>query len=156
MVAVKGRSGPPGHAPYPGCEKGGETGGRPRTHTDEFIDKQADALKEWMRVEENIWLNDFCLEQGLNPDLMSEWASRHARFAGAFLIAKRFQESKINKGALRNTYNSTMAKMNLTNHHGWSDKTETKVSGDAEHPFACLFKVASQTKQDMVESDEKI
>lgn len=36
---------PKGHAPYPGCEKGG----RPLKFTKDFIESEAEAFLEWMK-----------------------------------------------------------------------------------------------------------
>lgn len=71
---------PKGHAPYPGCEKGGT----PKIFTQEFIEKEADAFEEWMSRPESIWYKDFALERNLDPDLLSEWAKINQKFGGVY------------------------------------------------------------------------
>lgn len=149
MAGVKGSGcgGPKGHPPYPGCE----TGGRPKTHTDEFIEKQADDLLAWFKNEENVFFDDFCLYQDLNPDLMSEWANSNQKFAGVYKTAKKWQESRLRNGVLKKGYNNGMATLVLTNHHNYvSTKTETKLSGDAKNPVSLLYQEAIDTSKDLV------
>jgi len=137
---------PKGHAPYPGCE----TGGRPRRHSTEDVERFADELIVWIKKESSFWLKDFCLERDIDPDYMSIWAKENEKFAGAYKIAKSFQESRIFKGAMQETFNTTMSKFALMNCHGWADRQETKMSGDAVNPLAFLIKESAQSTKELV------
>lgn len=138
---------PLGHPNYDTEHKAG----RPRKYSTEDIERFADELVAWMKNDNNnFWLKDFCLEKSIDPDFMSEWASENERFNGAYKIAKSFQESRIFKGSMLNTFNSTMSKFALTNNHGWVDKTEQKISGDVTHPLAFLMQKADGETKDLV------
>jgi len=137
---------PKGHPAYPGCEKGG----KPKKYTTEVVEKFADDLLEWYKIEKNIWFKDFCLENGLHPDYLRDWSSSNEKFRNAYDLAYLIQESKIFNGSLLNKLNTTMSKMALCNWHGWSDKTETKISGDPINPVILLYQEAINTSKDLV------
>jgi len=137
---------PKGHSNYDVEHKAG----RPRRYSTEDIERYAGELILWMKDDSHFWLKDFCLERDVDPDFMAEWASENERFNGAYRLAKSFQESRIFKGAMLNTFNSTMSKFALVNNHGWADKTETKVSGDAANPLAFLLRKADGESKDLV------
>lgn len=142
---------PKNHSPYPGCE----TGGRPRRYSTEDIEKYADELIEWMKIESRFWFKDFCLEKDIDPDLMSEWARENEKFSGAYKLAKGLQESRIFKGSMLDTFNSGMSKFALMNCHGWADKTESKISGDAINPLAFILQNVDGTTKELVSNDEQ-
>jgi hypothetical protein len=67
------------------------------------------------------------------------------------LIVKGLQERRIVAGGLKRQYDSGMSKFSLVNHHGWiSDKSETKVSGDAQNPLAFLLQSTDGKSKDLV------
>jgi hypothetical protein len=140
---------PLNHPPYPGCE----TGGRPRKYSTEDIERFADELLIWIKNEANFWLKDFCLEKGIDPNYMHEWAKENDKFRCAYKLSKAFQESRIFKGAMLDTFNTGMSKFALVNNHGWADKTETKVSGDAANPLAFLMQKADGESKDLVNEE---
>jgi len=127
--------------------------GRPKKYTPEVIERFADELLIWIKNEGNFWVKDFCLERGIDPDYMSEWARENERFAGAYKTAKAFQESRIFKGSMLSAFNPTMSKFALINNHGWADKTETKVSGDAVNPLTFLLQKADGESKDLVNEE---
>jgi hypothetical protein len=143
---------PKGHPPYPGCE----TGGRPVKFTPEVIDGFADELIAWLKNPMNIWFKDFCLDKDINPDLMSDWASVSEKFSGAYRLAKQRQESRLVNGGLNELYNGSIVKFVLANAHGWTDKQETKVSGDAANPLAFILNSVSNTSKDLVNGNDSI
>lgn len=137
---------PKGHAPYPGCE----TGGRPSRYSKEDIEKYAEDLKVWLADPKNVWFKDFCLDRDIDPDLMAEWAAENEKFNGAYRLAKSRQESRLVNGGLNNAFNGTIVKFVLSNSHGWTDKQETKLSGDAVNPLAFLLQKVDGTSKDLV------
>lgn len=134
---------PTGHEPYPGCEKGG----RPKRYSTEDIERFADEFKVWLNEPSHVWFKDFCLDNDIDPDLMSEWASNE-KFNGVYKLAKHRQESRLINGGLTNIYNGSIVKLVLSNAHDWkTDKAETKVSGDAANPLAFILnKIDGETK----------
>jgi len=140
---------PKGHLPYPGCE----TGGRPRRYSTEDIERFADEFIVWMKNPDNFWIKDFCLERDIDPDYMAEWAKENEKFSGAHKLAKGLQESRIFKGSMLSTFNGNISKFALVNCHGWVDKSETKLSGDALSPLQFIFERADGGSKELI--DEK-
>lgn len=140
---------PKGHKPY----KGAETGGRPRRYSLAEIDAFADELLKWLKTPTNIWFKDFCLDKDINPDLMSEWAKESEKFGGAYALAKARQESRLVNGGLMELYNGSIVKFVLSNAHGWADKQEAKLSGDAANPLAVFLQSADGKTKDLVNDD---
>lgn len=128
-------------------------GGRPRRYTTEDIERFADELIIWMKNESNFWLKDFCLERDIDPDFMSEWAKENKRFNGAYKLAKGIQESRIFKGAMLDNFNTGMSKFALMNCHGWADKQESKISGDASNPLAFVLNSIDGQSKDLINGE---
>lgn len=141
---------PLNHPPYPGCE----TGGRPKKYTTEEIDTFADELLIWIKNPINVWFKDFCLDKDINPDLMPIWAKESEKFSGAYALAKMRQESRLVNGGLNEVYNGSIVKFVLANAHAWSDKAETKLSGDAINPLAFLMQQMDGGSKDLVKDGE--
>lgn len=141
---------PKGHAPYPGCE----TGGRPKKYTEEFINRQADELIIWLREPKNIFFEDFLLDQDLNPQLMAIWAKENDKFSSAYDIAYQRQASRIKNGAITKDFSDGFSKFILINNHGYSDKTETKISGDAVDPLVFVLGTIPSSKDLVTDGKE--
>lgn len=141
---------PLNHPPYPGCE----TGGRPRRYSQEDIDRFADELLVWMKDDSHFWFKDFCLEKEIDPDLMAEWAKENEKFQRVYKLAKGLQESRIFKGSMIGDLNCGMSKFALMNNHGWAEKQESKVSGDAINPLAFVLQEIDGTTKSFVSEDE--
>ncbi len=137
---------PKKHKPYPGCE----TGGRPRKYTTEQIEAFADELIAWMKIPTNVWFKDFCLDKDIDPDLMKTWSVESEMFSGAYRLAKMRQESRLVNGGLVEIYNGSIVKFVLSNAHGWADKHESKLSGDASNPLAFLLQKADGESKGLV------
>jgi hypothetical protein len=137
---------PKGHAAY---NTKGE-GGSPKIHTKEFIENEAEELNKWMQKEGNIFFNRFALMRGYHPQRLTEFAEKSVRFAEVFTMAKKWQELIISEGAITKEFSDGFSKFILINHHGWADKSETKVSGDAENPLSFLMTQADGQSKDLV------
>lgn len=135
---------PKGHEPYPGCE----TGGRPVKYTTEFIEAEADAFLEWSSRKDSLWFEDFAIQRGYDPNLFSLWEKENEKFSGAYKRAKARQKSLLIKGGLFNKLNPNIVKFVLNNVFGWSERQETRVSGDAANPLAfVLTEIDGRTKE---------
>jgi hypothetical protein len=142
---------PKGHPPYKGCE----TGGRPTPYTEAFIEKMADEFKIWLIDEKHVWIKDFALDNDFDTDLLSEWAAKNEKFKGVYIQAKRRQESRLINGGLNSLYNSNIVKLVLSNCHGFSDKQESKISGDAANPLAFIYQNIDGKTKDLVNDEEE-
>jgi hypothetical protein len=133
---------------------GSEIGGRPKEWTDSLIEEMADKFDTWMQRPDSIWYEDFCLEEGIDADLLSKWAKLNTKFSGVYRKSKMWQKSKLVKGGLLNLYNSSFTKFVMSNTCGWTDRQETKVSGDAANPLAFLMQKVDGSTKDLVNETE--
>ena len=65
------------------------------------------------------------------------------------------QEARIFKGSMMETFNTGMSKFALMNVHGWSDKQETKISGDAVNPLKFLLEKADGDSKEFVKDEQE-
>ncbi len=134
---------PLGHAPYKGCE----TGGRPTKYTDEYIENEAIAFHEWLKLPDSIWYESFAIERGYTPDMFSIWSKSNEKFSGVYKYAQHWQKQKLLNGSLLNKYNSSITKLVLANTIGWTDKVEQKVTGDSKNPLSFVVDMDSRSKE---------
>jgi hypothetical protein len=142
---------PKGHKPYEGCE----TGGRPRLYSKEDIERYADEFKVWLNDSSHVWFKDFCLDNDIDPDFLSEWAAENEKFAGVYRQAKHRQESRLINGGLLSVYNGSIVKLVLANAHGWTDKVEQKLSGDSVNPLAFILQNVDGRTKDLVNGEQE-
>ena len=141
---------PNGHLPYPGCE----TGGRPIKYTPEFIEAEAEALEKWMLHPDSIYFKRFSFDRGYSYQRLSEFAEVNEKFSDTLARAREWQEIRLAEGGLKNEFNGNFCKFVMGNACGWSDKTETKLSGDAVNPLAFILKNVDGTTKELVHDDE--
>lgn len=144
---------PKGHAPYPGCE----TGGRPKKYTSEFIEAEADAFEKWMddKSGKNLWYEDFASGRGYDPNLLSLWAKENEKFSGVYTRAQSWQKSLLIRGGLLNKFNASITKLVLANTVGWTDRVESKVSGDSTNPLAFILRNVDGTSKELVNGEQE-
>ncbi len=142
---------PMGHENYASADN---LGGRPKKYTKEFIENEAEELNKWIQKDGNVFFNRFALMRGYHPQKFTEFAAQNERFQEVFTMAKKWQELVISEGAITKTFSDGFSKFVLVNHHGWSDKSETKVTGDPNAPFLCMLKDLPSTK-DLVKDGEE-
>jgi hypothetical protein len=140
---------PKGHAPYPGCEKGGETGGRPPIYTQDFVDNEAIALLKWMEKKENIFIQTFCYERGYSKQRLPEFREISIRFADAYSKSLDRQEGMLLYGSLTKKYHYNTAALVLAHSYGIIMKTEQKLTGSPLEPLECIFNAASGKTKDL-------
>lgn len=112
---------PKGHAPYPGCEKGG----RPRIWTDEIIEKEAEELLEWLKKPGNFYFDDFCIEKGYPTEYLPQWANRNDKFRKAYKMARTVQKRTIAKNAMFKKFDSSFSKWFLSCNYGMMEGNDT-------------------------------
>lgn len=137
---------PTGHEPY---NTNGE-GGRPKKYTEEFIEAEATAFEAWIKDQKNVYFKRFAITRGYHPQRLSEFAEQNNRFSEAYKLAQAWQEVKLVEGGLSGKFNSSFTKFAMSNLCGWTDRTETKVSGDAANPLAFLMQKIDGSSKDLV------
>ena len=141
---------PKGHAPY---NVNGE-GGRTKIYTEDFLNKEADKLYEWIQDKNNIFIQDFCYERGYHESRVDEFVRDNERFALACNMLKMRQKSALFKGGLNKKYAYPMCALILSHHHNIVAKTEQKLSGSATDPVGVMFMQIEGTSKDLVEENE--
>lgn len=142
---------PKGHEAY----KGSETGGRPTKYTLEFIEAEAEAFEKWMNRPDSIYFKRFALDRGYSPQRLSEFAEQNEKFSEVYRYAKEWQEIRLAEGGLTSEFNAGFCKFVMGNVCGWSDKTETKVSGDAVNPLAFVLKNVDGRTKELVNDEQE-
>ena len=100
--------------------------GRPPTE-DEFIINEGNALIEWMRQPENIFVNRFASNRGYHSSRFNDWSKSNKDFALIYARAKELQELKLAEGGLHGKYKEQITKFVLVNHHNYREKTEQAI-----------------------------
>ena len=142
---------PKGHKAY---NAKGE-GGRPKKYTKEFIEGEAAAFEKWMKLNTSIWYEDFASERGYDPHLLSLWAKENDRFSSVYARAHAWQKSLLIRGGLLNKFNSSITKLVLANTVGWTDRVESKVTGDAANPLACVLQNIDGGSKDLINGEQE-
>ena len=137
---------PKGHPAYPGCE----TGGRPKKYTTEFIEKEADALEEWMKRKDALWYKDYDFERGYDADYLAMWARENEKFSGTYARSQQRQKSLLIKGGLLKKFNYNMCQLLLGHSYGIIPKQEQKLSGDAVNPLAFILQTIDGNSKDLI------
>jgi len=145
MPAPKKGGGPLGHPPY---NVNGE-GGRPIKYTKNFIEAEADALEKWIQEPSSIYFKRFALERGYSPQRLPEFAEVNERFSEILAKTREWQEIRLVEGGLMNEFNAGFTKFVMGNICSWSEKTESKISGD-ENPLAFILNNISNNSKELV------
>lgn len=85
------------------------------------------------------FFEDFAVKIGVHVGTLEEWRKEHPAFYEAYKIAKDIQLSRMVKGSISGTYNSSASIFALKNIAGWRDKQE--VSGPDGGPLQVNFTV---------------
>jgi hypothetical protein len=142
---------PQGHEPY---NKNGE-GGRPPKYTPEFIEREADAFEAWMQLPDSMYFKRFCVQRGYSANRLCEFAEQNERFAVVYAKVKDWQECRLAEGALTNEFNAGFTKFMMGNVCGWTERNETKISGDSVNPLSfVLQRIDGKTRDPLEGRDE--
>lgn len=141
---------PKGHEAY---NKNNE-GGRPVKFTPAFIEKEAEAFEEWMDDSKSLWYEDFANQRGYSPEYLSRWAKENERFNQVYERSQYWQKSLLIRGGLLSKFNASITKLVLANTTGWTDKQESKISGDAINPLSFILQNVDGTTKELVDEEE--
>jgi hypothetical protein len=84
--------------------------GRPTVYTEDWLKEEGDALLEWIKKDEGIYLGTFAYERGYARTRLIEFAQKSEYFSYALDIAKTWQENKFVKNALLKQWDATFAR----------------------------------------------
>lgn len=120
--------------------------GVPKIYTLEFIEKEADALEEWLQKDDSFFFNQFVLTRRYGPQYISVFCNESEKFAEVCARAKAMQELKLMAGGLTRKYDSSFCKFTMQNVCKWSDK-QTVVH---ENNTQAIDPAANNTSKDLV------
>jgi hypothetical protein len=129
---------PKGHAPYPGCEKGGALGylGAPESiYTQELLEELGKGLVEWIQQKGNIWCNGYFCTKGILKDTVRRLGERNPKFKEYLDTAKQIQEHKLLSEPYYKKADGNHARWMLARHHkgDWEDKPMVIQEKDEEN-----------------------
>ena len=142
---------PKGHPPY----NTNACNGRPVIYTKEFIDNEALEFEKFMQREDSLYYKEFCLERGYHPKRLLEFSEVNENFSRVYEQSKVWQELRISKGALTNQLNSGFSKFFMANVCGWSEKQETKISGDSANPLSFVLGLDNPQSKELIPTVEE-
>lgn len=76
--------------------------GRPIKHTQEFIDREREALEEWLKEDDNCFVKDFAVERRYNKDTLLSFKKKCPLFSRTYEIALAKQETWMWKRGFNN------------------------------------------------------
>ena len=105
--------------------------GRPPKYDDKFIRSLADKMVDWfLASDNNIFLEDFMIEQGLYSELCSIFAKRNDYFLQSLKRVKAIQKQRVLRLGLEGIWDKSLVIFTLKNVSGMRDKQEHKVEQD--------------------------
>lgn len=132
-------------------------GGRPKKYTQEFVDNEAVELEKWMEVEDNIFIEKFCIQRGYHESRVDEFCRLSDKFSLVYSMLKMKQKVSLLEGGLINKYKYPMCALILSNNHNIIAKTEQKITGSTIDPLAFVLNAAeSQSTKELVNDGNEI
>lgn len=142
---------PKGHAAY---NTNGE-GGRPYKYDEAALDLFADKLIAWLDGNTIPFIQDFCYDNGIFKQDISDFCARSKRFKEAYNKFKIRQEGSLLKGSLIKNYDYKTAYLVLNTQHGYiikNDERETEEKKGAAAQMGALFDQLSGLQQSLKNS----
>jgi hypothetical protein len=129
--------------------------GRPVKYTQEFIEKEAIALDQWLKDPKSIYFKRFAFDRGYSQQRLDEFAQVNQNFSETLTRARQWQEIRLAEGGLINEFNAGFCKFVMGNACGWTDKTETKISGDAANPLSFIYSAIDGKTKDLIDDKQE-
>lgn len=112
---------------------------KPTKYTEIFVNKELKRLlKIIQKDKELIIMGELFEKTDYSIQRFSEWEHKfeaNEEITESIKKIKSLFENRINKGALTNSLNATMAIFNLKNNYGWKDKHETDLTVQLPSPI---------------------
>ena len=122
--------------------------GRPTKYSAEILAKAWDYIENYGDLGHVVpTVESLALAVGVHKDTVYEWNKdpQKREFSDALRKLSAVQHQKLVDKGLEGKYNSTIAKLMLTNNHGYAEKTETKH--DISDPFKELLSEIGTAKK---------
>jgi len=108
--------------------------GRPLKYTPEYIEREADLLDAWMKIDGNVYFNKFVVDREYGPEYISIFSKENEKFAQVCARAKLRQETYLMEGGLNRKFDASFCKFTMQNVCKWSDK-QTVVHEQNSNPI---------------------
>jgi hypothetical protein len=95
----------------------------------------AEELTQWIKDDENFWVNSFAVEKGITIIKFKELVDSDETLSDAYKLAKDTQECKIIDMGMKKSGNATFISFILKNVHGWKTNPDTIPEGDEKVPM---------------------
>jgi len=102
--------------------------GRPLIYDDDRLEEEAIALLEWVKVPDNLFLEDFAWDRGYSPKRISEFAKSNKDFSESLEQFKDRQVNKLLKLGLNRGYDPGFTRYTLP--RVAKDRPEWRASWD--------------------------
>lgn len=102
--------------------------GRPTLFSEEMLQKAEQYIANCTTTEERVKLptvQGLALHLGVDRGTIYQWEKEHPSFFNTLEKLRQQQHNDLVDYGLSGQYNSTIAKLLLTNNHGYRDKTES-------------------------------
>ena len=106
--------------------------GQPPIYTDAVIEAYADKLLEFIKADEGIYINSFCIKEKIHRQRLSEWEKINERFSDAMEAARAWQEEKFLRMALTKEWDSAQVRYTMARVCGDRWKASWDVPEKAE------------------------
>lgn len=87
--------------------------GRPEKYTQEWCSEEANALLDWIKLPDNLFLQDFAWDRGYDPNRIAEFEKKSETFSGAIKEFKDRQLTKLLKFGLSRVFDSGFTQYTL-------------------------------------------
>jgi hypothetical protein len=126
--------------------------GRPRVYDEEFIDKEADALYEWLNEDTGaIYFKEFAFLRGYAPSKLLIFSERSEKFREALDMAHQWQELQLSKGGITKEFAEGFTKFVLARNHGWVEQKNINITSNT--PIPAWVEEATGASKDLVKND---
>jgi len=106
--------------------------GRPTKYCEKILVETCEYIEERENNDMPVSVEELAFKLKANQDSLYEWAKNYDDFSDALKLLKSLQGAKlINKG-LEGTYNSTIAKLQLSSNHGYFEKVKEESKQDIQ------------------------
>lgn len=109
--------------------------GRPKVWDDDAIAEMAQRLRDFIKADTGIYLNSFCVQEKISPEMLAEWGHSNEEFSLALKEAKQWQEEKFIKKSLAREWDGSFARYVMARTCGdkWKASYDMPESTTVEH-----------------------
>jgi hypothetical protein len=112
-VPKSGSKALPKHTPKPKPIQRRPKAGQPEIYTIEWIENEADILREWVANDGGLYIGSFARQRGYARQYLSEFCHKSKKFSDAMEAAKLWQEEKFLEKGLTKEWDSAQVRYTM-------------------------------------------